>query len=142
MAKDKITAYFLRVSEDGETIYEGYLGEIEDTLKAKQDYVNFGKEGGLIQCVSLTDEIDVICNDEGKLLNFPPNRAWLYKGRMADIFCGNILCVRHEGDMFTSIRKEDVPVVEGILKPICGGGMLAKWEDSFETADKTGESQG
>lgn len=130
MGKDRVTAYFLRVSEDGEAIYEGYLGEIENTLEAGQRYVNFGRAGGLIQAVSLTDGIDVICNDEGKIKQFPPNRLWFYKGELADIFCGNILCVRHNGEgEFISIRKEDIPAIEGCLKPVCGAGGLARWKE-------------
>lgn len=114
---DRIKAYFMRVSEGG-TVYRGYLGEIENTLKAKQRYVNFGRAGGLIQAVRLTDEIDVVCDDESKMKQFPPNRAWFYKGELADIFCGNILCVRHEGDVFASIREEDIPAIQGHLRPI------------------------
>lgn len=114
---DRIKAYFMRVSEDG-TVYRGYLGEIENTLKAEQRYVNFGRAGGLIQAVRLTDEIDVVCDDESKMKQFPPNRAWFYKGELADIFCGNILCVRHEGDVFASIREEDIPAIQGHLRPI------------------------
>lgn len=114
---DRIKAYFMRVSEDG-TTYKGYLGEIENTLKAKQRYVNFGKSGGLIQVVRLTEEIDVICHDEGKLKQFPPNRIWFYRGEPVDILCGNILCVRHEGEDFVGIKEEDIPVIQEYLRPI------------------------
>lgn len=65
-----IDTYFLRC--DQERQYRGYVGQIENTLKAKQSYV-----GGLIQVVSLTPEIIVICNDEGKIQQLPPNRAWV-----------------------------------------------------------------
>ena len=34
--------------------------EIENSLKAEQAFV-----GGLIECTELTEEIDLICNEEG-----------------------------------------------------------------------------
>ena len=34
--------------------------EIENSLKAEQAFV-----GGLIECTALTEEIDLICNEEG-----------------------------------------------------------------------------
>lgn len=41
---------------------------IENTLEAKQKLVN-----GLIEVVPLTDDILLICNEEGKLENLLPN---------------------------------------------------------------------
>ena len=119
MEHNKIKAYFLRVDKDLRLPYQGYLGEIENTLSAKQKYVNFGKANGSIQVVSLTDEIDIICHDEGKLLGFPANRAWLdNEGEVLDLLVGNLLVVRCEGPDFTSIRESDIPYIEEYLKPV------------------------
>ena len=106
-----IDAYFLRC--DQERQYRGYVGQIENTLKAKQSYV-----GGLIQAVSLTPEIIVICNDEGKIQQLPPNRAWVESSGVVDFFAGNILCVRHSGDEFASILPEDIAEIERRLIPL------------------------
>lgn len=106
-----IDAYFLRC--DQERQYRGYVGQIENTLKAKQSYV-----GSLIQAVSLTPEIIVICNDEGKIQQLPPNRAWVESSGVVDFFAGNILCVRHSGDEFASILPEDIAEIERRLIPL------------------------
>lgn len=108
---EQIDAYFLRCDQDRQ--YCGYIGQIENTLKAKQEYV-----GGLIEAISLTPEITVICNDEGKLQRLPPNRAWVDGSKVLDFFSGNILCVRHSGDEFTSIKPEDVAEIERRLIPL------------------------
>ena len=119
MAKSKyITAYLLRVDEETGKPYKGYLTEVENSLEAEQRYVNFGREGGLIQVIAI-DGIDYILNDEGKLCHFPYNRALLDGNKVLDIFVGNIMCVRHnaEGE-FTSILESDIEIIERRLKPI------------------------
>lgn len=108
---EKIDAYFLRCDQDRQ--YRGYVGQIENTLKAHQSYV-----GGLIQAVSLTPEIIVICNDEGKIQQLPPNRVWVDSSGVVDFFAGNIMCVRASGDEFASIHPEDVTVIESLLIPL------------------------
>lgn len=113
---EKIRAYMMRVSEDG-VIYRGYIGEIENTLQAKQNFV-----GGIIQVLPLTSEVDLICNDESKLMQLPVNRALLYdsgKGdKIYDFVAGSCLCVRHKGDEFTSILDEDIAAIQRFTKPI------------------------
>ena len=109
---EKIDAYFLRSCQDGP--YRGYIGSIENTLKAHQAYV-----GGMIQAVHITPEIIVICNDEGKLRQLPLNRALLGdSSQVIDYFVGNILCVRHNIDEFANIEPEDIEVIERLLIPL------------------------
>ena len=51
---------------------------IDNTLEAMQQFV-----GGLIECPPMDDpeaDIVLVCNDEGKLLQLPPNR-WLWGGQ-------------------------------------------------------------
>ena len=103
----------MRVDKD--EMYRGYFGEIENTLKAKQKYV-----GGIIQVIHLTPEIDVICNDDGKLLRLPLNRLWIENDRPLDVFAGNIMCVRHCAGEFTSILESDREVIEERLLPYAG----------------------
>lgn len=114
----KIKAYFMKVDSDSKMPLKGYLGYLDNTLRAKQRYV-----GGIIQCVSLTPEIDIICNDEGKLLELPPNHVWIDidddgKIHVVDLFVGNIFAVRHEGEEFASIHDEDVEVIRKYLAPV------------------------
>ena len=117
---EKINVYMLRLNDTGMPC-KGYIGEIENTLEAKQKYVQ-----GLIQVISLNSQIDIICNDEGKLMGLEPNRAFMDGEDILDIFVGNILACRHdiEGN-FTSIREEDIPVIEECLKPI--GGIMGEF---------------
>ena len=109
---EMIEAYFLRCDQDRQ--YKGYVGQIENTLKAHQAYV-----GGLIQAVHITPEIIVICNDEGKLQQLPLNRALLRgSSQVIDYFVGNILCVRHNEEDFASIELRDIEVIERCLVPL------------------------
>ena len=101
----KIKAYLLRVDED--TPYKGYFAEVENSLKAEQNFV-----GGHIGVISLNDEVDLIYNEEGCILNLPVNRALVdSEGRILTLLLGNLMCVRHNGDEFTSINEEDVEVI-------------------------------
>lgn len=121
----------MRVDRNTGQVYRGSLVEIENSLKAKQDYV-----GGLIQVLTIED-IDIICNDEGKLMGLLPNRALFDEsGEIIDIFVGNILAVRHndEGE-FTSIHPEDIRIINKYLKPVTQVGsklMVIPTEDWFE----------
>lgn len=109
--KKRIKVAMMRV-QDGQPC-QCYIEEIENDLKAYQKYV-----GGTIQYVPLTDEIDIICNDEGKLLRLPLNRAWYYDGEVVDIFAGNIFACRHDEGNFTDIKDEDIPVITKALRPL------------------------
>lgn len=48
---------------------QGFM-EIENTLEAKQKFV-----GGLIEGTALTEDIDLICNEEGWLIGLEPRVA-------------------------------------------------------------------
>ena len=58
---EKIKVLYKKVGEDSKVI------EIENTLEAKQTLV-----GGLIEVINYDDAL-LVCNEEGKLLNMPPN---------------------------------------------------------------------
>lgn len=120
MKQEKIQAYLLRVNKLSGVVYKGYLAEVDNTLEAEQRYVNYDEPHGLITVLSITDEIDVIANDEGKLKNYPINRFVVDDmGGVYDMLVGNLMCVRHnsEGE-FTSIREEDILVIEKHLVSI------------------------
>lgn len=120
MGKSKsITAYLLRVDEEGKQ-YQGYMAEVENSLEAEQKLV-----GGYIQVIRLTDEIDCIINDDGKLQGYPPNRLWKSGNEIYDFIVGNIQCVRHDDEgNFISIQPEDIPIIEEALVPIVGMGEV------------------
>ena len=126
MKQEKIQAYLLRVNKLSGVVYKGYLAEVDNTLDAEQRYVNYDEPHGLITVLSITDEIDVIANDEGKLNNFPINRFLVSDaGVVLDMLVGNIMCVRHNSDgEFTSIREEDISVIESHLIPLMPDKMI------------------
>ncbi len=126
MKQEKIQAYLLRVNKLSGVVYKGYLAEVDNTLEAEQRYVNYDEPHGLITVLSITDEIDVIANDEGKLNNFPINRFLVSDdGVVLDMLVGDIMCVRHNSaGEFTSIREEDIPVIESHLIPLMPDKMI------------------
>ena len=81
--------------------------DINDGLEAMQKIV-----GGTIQAVYPFDEpVALICNDEGKLLNLPLNRALRDSdGRVYDIVAGTFfLCgATASSDRFDSLTEEQV----------------------------------
>ena len=126
MKQEKIQAYLLRVNKLSGVVHKGYLAEVDNTLEAEQRYVNYDEPHGLITVLSITDEIDVIANDEGKIMNFPINRFLVSgDGVVLDMLVGNIMCVRHnsEGE-FTSIKEDDIPIIESHLIPLMPDKMI------------------
>lgn len=80
-----------------EPTLDPYVKEIENTLEKKQKIV-----GGLIEFVELEDDIDLICNEKGKIYNLPMNR--IIKN---DIICGTfIITGQHKGDTISLSRKQ------------------------------------
>ena len=124
--QDKIQAYLLRVDRLSGVVYKGYLANVDNSLEAEQAYVNYNEPHGLIAVVSITDEIDVICNDEGKLKNLPINRFLISDdGVVLDMLVGNIMCVRHNSEgVFTSIKEDDIPIIESRLIPLIPDKMI------------------
>ena len=126
MKQEKIQAYLLTVNKLSGVVYKGHLAEVDNTLEAEQRYVNYDEPHGLITVLSITDEIDVIANDEGKIMNFPINRFLVSgDGVVLDMLVGNIMCVRHnsEGE-FTSIKEDDIPIIESRLIPLIPDKMI------------------
>ena len=85
--------------------------EIENSLKAEQAFV-----GGLIECTALTEEIDLICNDEGWLIGLEPRVAI---PESETIIAGDCFICRHDRrGNFQSIREEDIPLIESKVQYI------------------------
>lgn len=74
---------------------------IEDILEKLQELV-----AGFIECVPLSGDLTLVCNEEGKLLGLKPNVHLLLRG---DVVVGNILIVAYdeEGDLRDLSEKEE-----------------------------------
>lgn len=80
------------------------LVEIENELEVLQKIV-----GGLIETVyPFKDEVCLICNEEGKLLNLQMNRALYDNGSVYDVIAGNFLVVGAGIDNFCSLTDEQI----------------------------------
>lgn len=82
--------------------------EIDGTLESMQSLV-----GGTIQAIyPFEDQVALICNDEGKLLQLPMNRALRdgETGKTFDILCGTVfLCgAPAEEPYFTDLSEEQI----------------------------------
>ncbi len=76
-----------------------YIAIIDNDLESLQAMV-----GGNIELVSLSDSADMICSEEGKLMNLPANRRF---GN--DVIAGRFIIVGSDGsEHFTSISQEDI----------------------------------
>lgn len=86
-----------------------FVQNIDDTLTSMQQIV-----GGTIQAVYPFEEpVALICNDEGKLLNLPPNRALRdSNGAIYDIVVGTFfLCAAPvDSDRFECLTDEQVQI--------------------------------
>lgn len=60
---------------------EPFVTTVKDTLEAKQKLV-----GGLIEIVALDENTLIVCNEEGKILNLPPNLIFDYDYITGDCF--------------------------------------------------------
>lgn len=80
-----------------------YEAEIEDGLKAMQEIV-----GGYIQAIyPFKDPVAVICNDEGKLLGLPLNRALRDEDNsIYDVIAGNFFIAGIGGEDLTDLPAE------------------------------------
>ena len=96
--------------------------EIENTLEAEQSFV-----GGLIDVYAITDNLDIVLNDEGLINGLEPRAVVLGEGtdeakkqrKIKEIIHGNCFVCRHDNDgNFVSIREEDVDTIRYFVKSI------------------------
>lgn len=71
---------------------------IPNTLKAMQEAV-----GGLIQIIPLEDDIQLVCNDEGKLIGLEGNRRV-----RNDIIVGNFFLAADGGEELCSLSEKEI----------------------------------
>ena len=86
--------------------------DIELDLAEMQDIV-----GGYIECLSITDRVDMWLNEEGKLIGLPLNMLISHKGELVDTIQGDVFFASHDGEGETvSLTEEDERVVLGLMK--------------------------
>lgn len=68
--------------------------------------------GGYIECLSISDRVDMWLNEEGKLIGLPLNMLISHKGELVDTIQGDVFFAAHDGDGETvSLTEEDENVV-------------------------------
>lgn len=99
---EKLKILYKKVAETPEVMM------IEDTLEEKQKLV-----GGLIEVVSYDEDIVLVCNEEGKILNMQPNLLFDY-----DYIAGNCFFVGDdfENSGFKSLTDEQIEKLKEIIK--------------------------
>ena len=96
---DKISVLLCRVGECAKIV------EIEDSLESFQQIV----EGMIEEYMPFDDDVAIVCNDEGKMLGLPLNRAIEDEdGRIMDIIAGDffICYAPWESEKFLSLPTE------------------------------------
>ena len=81
---------------------EPVVQEINNSLEDMQRYVM-----GYIETVTLSETAMLVCNEEGKLAGFTPNRI-LKIGSSQDVIRGDFFICGWSGDEFCDISDEDV----------------------------------
>lgn len=118
MREEKLTVLYKKVGK------EPIEMEIENTLEAKQQLV-----GGLIEVVEYEDAL-LICNEEGKLMNYLPNVLFDYDYIAGDFF---IVGDDFENGDFKSLTKEQIERFKDDLK---GRSFKYVIEDSKEKPER------
>lgn len=85
--------------------------EISNDLKTLQNTV-----GGNIEVLSLYGDCDIVCNDEGKNIGLPLNRAIRDEGEILDIIAGSFFICSAKGENFASLSEEQVKKYSELYK--------------------------
>jgi len=106
MREDKIRIMVIAPAEDA------YITEIDNTLEAEQEIV-----GGYIECISPFSDMDVdlVCNEEGKLLGLMPNRYLTTKDTKErfDLIAGTCFLVSFDDEgNFASLTDEQIEKIK------------------------------
>ena len=100
--KEELKIVLKKVGEEPEVM------NIENTLEAKQKLVD-----GWIEVVSVTEDILLVCNEEGKLDNRPPNLLFDYDYIAGDCF---FIGDDYENGDFKSLTDEQIEEVKEICE--------------------------
>lgn len=101
MKKEKLKILLKKVGQEPEIKF------IDNTLKAKQKLV-----GGLIEVLAFEDDTLIICNEEGKILNLPPNTLF-----DMDYIAGDYFVVGNdfENADFKSLTNKQIQTITPII---------------------------
>lgn len=89
------------------------MTEIENTLDAMRKFVN-----GPIEVINITDEILLVCNEEGKMLGLPPSAFIIRNQEAQDIIVGKFFLCREDGEDMVGIQESDIEDFKRIVLPI------------------------
>ena len=81
---------------------------IPNELKVLQDLV-----GGYIETLKIADNVVMIINEEGKLLDLAPN---FFVGAIADVILGPVVICEEDGEDFALLSDHNVELIGGILR--------------------------
>ena len=98
-----------------EPMAEPKLLSIDSSLESMQDIVR-----GSIQAIyPLDSPVAVICNDDGKLLRLPPNRALKDdSGAVYDVLCGTFFVCGLTEDSFGDLEDPYIQEVKDYFAPL------------------------
>ena len=80
-----------------------YVKEIDGELRTLQ-----GEVGGYIEIFGLEENVDIICNEKGKISNLPLCRAIWQDDGMIEVIAGKFLIIGLENDKFCSLSEEQI----------------------------------
>ena len=90
-------------------------------LKAYKGYPSVIGSGVLEGCYiyPLGNGVGIACCEDAVILGRTLNRA-VYdgSGKFKTVLAGNLAAVRYDGECFGSIQKEDIKIIEELMKPI------------------------
>ena len=81
---------------------------VPNTLKMLQDLV-----GGYIETLKIADNVVMIFNEEGKLLDLAPN---FFFGAIGDVILGPVVFCEEDGEEFSSLSDNVIELLSGILR--------------------------
>lgn len=99
----KIKVVVKNVNENGKVV------EVDNELQTFQNIVN-----GYIETYPLNDEILIICNEEGKLMELETNFAIQVSDDYVEHIVGNVVFVSVEGSEFAGLSDESISFLESI----------------------------
>ena len=89
------------------------MTEIENTLDAMQEFVD-----GPIEVINITDEILLVCNEEGKMRGLPPSAFIVRNQQAQDVIVGKFFLYREDGEDMVGIQESDIEDFKRIVLPI------------------------
>ena len=77
--------------------------------------------GGLIDCVRIARNIDLWCNDEGKLLELKPTILMTHGDKIIDVIAGECLICAHDAEGNSiPLNDEEIKAIEQCLDVLEG----------------------